>query len=259
LTNLAAATMAARKSGKSGNGPPPPATGGSAGASSEPISALEERLGHRFADPTLLKRALTHASAGNESNERLEFLGDRVLGLIVAARLYADYPGESEGGLAVRLNALVRGETCARIADAVGLAPHLIMATAESGSGGRQKNAILAGACEAIIAALYLDGGLAAATCFVLRYWNEAFATLAPELRDAKTALQEWAQSGVLTKRVQPTYAVVDRFGPDHAPMFTVEVSVPAQEPQRGEGSTKREAEQEAARRMLVTLGVWKE
>jgi ribonuclease-3 len=223
------------------------------------LAALESRLGHHFSDPALLTRALTHASISAESNERLEFVGDRVLGLIVAERLHADYPGVDEGGLAVRLNALVRRETCAKVGESLGLAPYLIMAASESGSGGRQKSAILAGACEAVIAALYLDGGLDAAKRFVLRYWDDAFATLKPELRDAKTALQEWTQSGALREKAQPVYAVRERIGPDHAPIFTVEVRIPGHEPQKGEGPTKREAEQAAARRMLARLGVWKE
>ena len=153
------------------------------------LAALEERLGYRFRNRELLKLALSHASIGTESNERLEFLGDRVLGLIVAERLYADYPDEAEGGLAVRLNALVRREACAQAGEAAGLAPYLIMAASESGSGGRRKAAILAGACEAVIAAVYLDGGMEAARRFVLNYWEELFASLKPELRDAKTAL----------------------------------------------------------------------
>ena len=223
------------------------------------MTALEERLGHRFSDSALLTRALSHASIGPDSNERLEFLGDRVLGLIVAERLYADYPDVDEGGLAVRLNTRVRGETCAKAGEAAGLAAHLIMAASESGSGGRQKGAILAGACEAVIAALYLDGGLEAARRFVLRYWDEAFATLKPELRDAKTALQEWTQSGALPAKAQPVYAVRERMGPDHAPVFTVEVRIPGHDPERGEGPSKRDAEQDAARRMLWRLGVWKQ
>src|SRR6185295_15581878 len=191
--------MAARGSGKSGSGRSRSGTTGSANSRAEhPLADIEAQLGHRFCAPSLLRRDLSHASIGSESNERLEFLGDRVLGLIVADRLYALYPNETEGGLAVRLNALVRREACARVAEAAGLAPHLIMAGAEHASGGRNKAAILAGACEAVIAALYLDGGLAAAEAFVRRYWDDAFATLSPELRDAKTALQEWAQSGVL-------------------------------------------------------------
>ena len=207
----------------------------------------------------MLTRALTHASRGGETNERLEFLGDRVLGLVVAERLHADYPGMNEGGLAVRLNALVRREACAKVGEAAGLAPHLVMASSESSSGGRGKAAILAGAAEAVIAALYLDGGLPAAKQFILRYWDESFASFAAELRDAKTALQEWAQSGALKEKVQPVYAMTERSGPDHAPLFTIEVQIPGHEPQTGEGSTKRDAEQDAARRMLTRLGVWKE
>jgi ribonuclease-3 len=221
-------------------------------------TALESQLGHRFADPALLKLALTHASRGAESNERLEFLGDRVLGLIVAERLYADHPNLDEGGMAVRLNALVRREACAKVAEAAGLAPHLIMATSESSSGGRQKAAILAGACEAVIAALYLDGGMEASKRFVLRYWDEAFSSFAPELRDAKTALQEWTQSGALKEKVQPQYAVTERSGPDHAPHFTIEVRIKGCDTVTGTGPTKRDAEQDAARRMLIQLGVWK-
>ena len=209
--------------------------------------------------PELLSLALSHASVGEESNERLEFLGDRVLGLTVAERLYADFPAESEGGLAVRLNALVRREACAKVAEAVGLAPHLIMAKAESGSGGRQKSAILSGACEAVIAAIYLDGGLEPARAFILRHWRDAFANLKPELRDAKTALQEWSQSSERADKSQPRYSVRERVGPDHSPIFTVEVRIAGQDPEAGEGPTKRDAEQDAARRLLHRLGVWTE
>ena len=178
-----------------------------------------------------------------------------MLGLIVAERLFADFPDLPEGGLAVRLNALVRGDTCAKIAEAAGLAPHLHMASSEAGSGGRQKSAILAGATEAVIAALYLDGGLEAARAFVMRYWEDAFRALDADLRDAKTALQEWAQSGALEKKLQPSYSVKSRVGPDHAPVFTVEVRIAGLEPETGEGPTKRDAEQAAARRMLTRLG----
>jgi ribonuclease-3 len=223
------------------------------------LAALEEALGHCFSDRALLKRALTHASVGAaRSNERLEFLGDRVLGLVVADRLYADFPKEEEGGLAVRLNALVRRDACARVAEAAGLAPHLIMATSESASGGRKKAALLAGACEAVIAALYLDGGFDVARKFILRYWDREFASLAVELRDAKTALQEWSQSPQ-GPRSMPAYRVASREGPDHAPSFKVEVRVGKHEPETGEGASKRDAEQDAARRMLFRLGVWTE
>ena len=228
-------------------------------SSAEAQGALETRLGYQFRDQELLRLALRHASLGEDSNERLEFLGDRILGLVVAERLFAEFPGTDEGGLAVRLNALVRREACAKAAEVVGLGPYIVMAPSEMLSGGRRKMAILANACEAVIAALYLDGGFDAARSFVLRYWDDAFDTLAPELRDAKTMLQEWTQSGILKRKVQPVYTLMGRDGPDHAPAFTVEVSVPGLEPETGHGSTKREAEQDAAKRFLVRLGEWKE
>ncbi len=157
---------------------------------------FEARLGHRFRDRELLSRALTHASANaNRSNERLEFLGDRVLGLVAAERLHDAYPEDSEGALALKFNALARRESCAKAAEAAGIADHLILANAEAGSGGRKKSAILAGACEAVIAALYIDGGMEAAKRFIDCYWAEAFSALSADMRDAKTALQEWAQS----------------------------------------------------------------
>lgn len=222
------------------------------------FAALEDRLGHRFTDRALLERALTHASLGLEaSNERLEFLGDRVLGLIVAQWLFEQFPAEMEGGLAVRLNALVRRDACAKAGFAAGLPEFLILASSEEASGGRTKAALVAGACEAVIAALYLDGGYEAAKQFVLRYWASEFAALGHDMRDAKTALQEWAQSGALPKRVQPNYKLVSRAGPDHAPVFTVTVSLPGRDSQTGEGPTKRDAEQAAARAMLLQLGIW--
>lgn len=227
-------------------------------ADSDDIAALEQRLGHHFINPDLLKLALSHSSAGAAGdNERLEFLGDRVLGVVIAAKLYADFPGEDEGGLAVRLNAMVRRDACAKVAREAGLAPHIVMASSESSSGGREKNGILAGACEAIIAALYLDGGMDAAKAFILRAWQVMFEDSVPELRDAKTVLQEWAQSGALPDKPQPRYRLTQRSGPDHAPVFMVEVELPGCAAESGEGSTKRAAEQAAARAMLVRLGLW--
>ena len=161
--------MAARASGNSGSGHKRSGTTASAATYSEGnLASLAKRLSYQFKNPELLRRALSHASAGSESNERLEFLGDRVLGLIVAERLYGEFPLETEGGLTVRLHAIVRREACARAAEAAGLAPHLIMAPGDSKSGGRNNSTILADAYEAVIAALYLDGGLEAAKGFVL-------------------------------------------------------------------------------------------
>jgi ribonuclease-3 len=224
------------------------------------LDALEQKLGHHFSDPELLRRALTHASANTvRSNERLEFLGDRVLGLIVAEKLHALYPDDAEGALALKFNNLARGAACARAAEAAGLSEHLILAGSERASGGRQKPAILSGACEAVIAALYLDGGYDAARAFVERYWGEIFETLGADMRDAKTKLQEWAQSPETMKGgrggAAPVYTLVGRQGPDHAPHFVVEAKVEGLDAERGEGGSKREAEQDAAARLLARAG----
>src|SRR5579872_1366577 len=153
--------MATRTSGNSGNGLSRSGTTGLVKSSTDAaqLEELQQRLGYRFSDTGLLALALTHSSIGPQYNERLEFLGDRVLGLIVAEKLYDEHPSDDEGRLAVRFNALVRRDACARAARLAGLAPYLIMANSESGSGGRNKSAILADTCEAVIAALYLDGG----------------------------------------------------------------------------------------------------
>jgi ribonuclease-3 len=214
---------------------------------------LTEKLGHVFKDGSLIARALTHASADAVlSNERLEFLGDRVLGLVVAEQLHAQYPGDAEGELALKLNALVRRDACAAAAEAAGLAEHVVLAASEAASGGRRKAAILAGVCESVIAALYLDGGLETARRFILRYWAGQFADLGRDMRDAKTALQEWAQARA--SREAPVYKLVGRQGPDHAPRFVVEVSIKGEGVATGEGNSKREAEQAAAATMLARI-----
>ena len=219
------------------------------------FEALEEKLGHVFADKALLRRALTHASADAAiSNERLEFLGDRVLGLVVAEKLHALYPDDPEGILALKFNALARGLACAKAAAAAGLAEHLILAQSEQVSGGRAKPAILSGACEAVIAALYLDGGLDAARAFIEKYWDGQFESLTSEMRDSKTRLQEWAQGRGRGESGAPVYALLSRKGPDHAPRFTVEVTVNGHEPATGEGNSKREAEQDAAANLLARV-----
>jgi ribonuclease-3 len=213
---------------------------------------LEESLGHVFADRKLLERALTHASASRKaSNERLEFFGDRVLGLVIAEWLFAAYPDDTEGLLALKYNALVRGETCAAAAQAAGLSPHVVMASAEADSGGRHKIAILGGVCEAVIAAIYLDAGYDAARKFILRYWQQPFAQLGEDMRDPKTMLQEWAQARSRASRGTPVYRNVSCDGPDHAPRFVVEVSIPDEGVECGEGGSKREAQQAAAKAML--------
>jgi ribonuclease-3 len=220
------------------------------------LAGLEVKLGHVFADRKLLERALTHASASSTaSNERLEFLGDRVLGLVIAEMLFRAYPEDPEGLLALKYNALVRGEACAAAAESAGLSEHMVLASSEVASGGRQKMAILGGACEALIAALYLDAGFETARNFIARHWQRAFAELGEDMRDPKTMLQEWAQSRSRAARGAPSYRLLRRDGPDHAPHFVVEVSVAGEGTASGEGRSKREAQQAAAKAMLEQLG----
>ena len=222
------------------------------------VAALERRLKHVFSDRELLDRALTHASVGDgakrvRDNEVLEFIGDRVLGLLAAERLAVLYPKAREGDLAPRLNALVSRETCARVARRMELGPALRLSGSETKTGGRDKDSILAGACEAVMAALYQDGGLEAPRAVFLAFWEEETASLgAPRPRDPKTALQEWAQG---QKKPLPAYSVINRQGPDHAPRFTVEVTVLGLEPVRAEGRSRQEAEKAAAATLLQREG----
>ncbi|MGH6887623.1 MAG: ribonuclease III [Rhizomicrobium sp.] len=215
-------------------------------------AGLEEGLGHTFSNKKLLERALTHASASRKaSNERLEFLGDRVLGLVIAEWLFATYPDDAEGLLALKYNALVRGEACAAAAESAGLSRHVVMASAEAVGGGRHTVAILGGACEAVIAAIYLDAGYEGARRFILRHWETALAQLGEDMRDPKTMLQEWAQARSRASRSAPVYRNVSRDGPDHAPRFVVEVSVANEGVERGEGGSRQEAQQAAAKAMI--------
>lgn len=217
------------------------------------IAALEARIGWTFARRDLLAEALTHSSAaegrqGAIDNERLEFLGDRVLGLVVAERLLAAAPAVAEADLALRLNALVNRQACARAARAVGLGAALTLSRSEEQSGGRDKDTILADACEALIAALYLEGGLDAARSFVVHAWGHALDAVETAARDAKTALQEWAAA----RRVDPpVYTVASRTGPDHAPVFVVRVDVQGVGGAEGTGGSKRDAERAAAAALL--------
>ena len=221
---------------------------------------LEKALGHRFKNQKLIEMALTHASmrggkVQHSDNERLEFIGDRVLGLVIAEVLSEQFPSASEGELARRYNRLVRGEACARVARAVGLGPHLILSESEAGSGGRAKGTILADAMEAILGAIFLDAGFEPARSAVRRLWasQDDQHTTSAAGPDAKSALQEWAQGKGLAL---PDYVEVSRKGPDHAPRFTSEVRIDGCAPARGEGASKRAAEQAAARALLEREGV---
>ncbi|MGF1476269.1 MAG: ribonuclease III [Geminicoccaceae bacterium] len=218
---------------------------------------LSERLGHSFSKPALLQLALTHSSlggrdAGGPNNERLEFLGDRVLGLVVAELLYELYPDDLEGALAQRQAVLVARDQLAEIAVTIGLDRHVAMASGEAVSGGRTKPSILADACEAVIGALFLDGGFEVARRFVRGQWQGPASHMASPPRDNKTALQEWAQERGLGL---PSYRVSERTGPDHAPQFVVEVALTGSAPMSGTGSSKRAAEQAAAGNLLDTIG----
>lgn len=221
------------------------------------LDKLEDRLGHVFEDRALLKQALTHASvAGKRSNERLEFLGDRVLGLVIARELIRRFPDANEGDLAVRLNQLVKQDTCARVAQSSGIGDHLILAPGERHAGGNGKAAVLGDACEAVIAALFQDGGLDTAERFILKAWKEDLSAAGSTERDPKTQLQEWAQSRGDLGRALPEYRVVDHSGPPHAPVFVVEAEVKGAGKATGEGKSKRDAERRAARALLAELGV---
>ncbi len=223
------------------------------------LDALEARIGHRFADRGLLVRALTHTSAvGNaaESYQRLEFLGDRVLALTVAGMVYRAFPRADEGELARRLNALVKRETCAEVARELKLGEAVRLGSGEAQSGGRAKSAILGDIAEALIAAIHLDAGFEVASAFVERHWSERMMTARGPLRDAKTTLQEWLQGRGLAA---PTYRQISRTGPDHDPLFTIAADLVGVEGEHGTGRSKREAEQNAATRVLVREGLWKD
>ena len=221
---------------------------------------LDARLGYQFHSRDLLKKALTHASVRQapgkrRDNERLEFLGDRVLGLAVAELLWEVYPNADEGELARDFNRLVRGRTCAAIARELDLGPLLVLSEAEADSGGRGKETILADACEAVLGAIFLEAGYETARQVVRTLWGARVGASAADATDAKSLLQEWAQGQGLDL---PAYVEVDRQGPDHAPRFTAEVRIRGRKPARGEGASKRAAEQAAASAMLAREGVLK-
>lgn len=220
------------------------------------LEQLYASLRYRFADERLLKRALTHSSARERrrsviDNERLEFLGDRVLGLVIAELLLERYAGSTEGELALLFNRLVRKEMCARIAqENLDLGSHLILGK----SGERDNATILGDACEAVLGAIFLDGGFAEARRVVRSLWENRLSEHSGIPADAKSSLQEWAQGRGLPL---PRYEERSREGPDHAPLFISEVHVEGMAPAEGSGASKRAAEQAAAEAMLLREGVW--
>jgi len=220
---------------------------------------LEERIGYRFANPPLLEHALTHISALTgarnraSSYQRLEFLGDHVLGLVVSDMLFRAFPKADEGEMSRRLADLVRKEACAEVAREIDLGAAIKLGASEVNAGGRARTAILADVCEALIGAVFVDGGYPAAAALIERLWEARMRTPARPLRDSKTMLQEWAQARGLPT---PAYREVERRGPDHDPEFRVTVELPDQAPAEGLGRSKRAAEQAAAAAMLTRAGV---
>lgn len=218
------------------------------------LRAFQGRLGHEFARPELLSQAVTHASmssANRDDNQRLEFLGDRVLGLVMAEALLAKDTGATEGQLAPRFNALVRKETCADVAREIDLGAVLRLGRSEMLSGGRRKQALLGDAIEAVIASVYMDAGFEVAKQLILRLWGARLDEVDEDARDAKTALQEWAQA---RKLQPPTYVEIGRTGPDHAPEFTIEARLGNGEAAKAVAGSKRQAEQAAAQALLTRL-----
>jgi ribonuclease-3 len=220
------------------------------------LADLETRLGYKFRDAELAARALTHLSAPAigaqgrlDSYQRLEFLGDRVLGLAVAEMLYQAFPQASEGELSMRLAALVRRETCAEVAKEWEVGPHVVLGLGEAQAGGRKKAAILSDIAESLIGAVFVEAGFEAARQLVARSWRTRMHAVEEPERDAKTAMQEWAQARALDA---PRYVEIDRSGPPHAPQFTIQVSLVGFEPAQGLASSKRAAEQAAAQAFMA-------
>ncbi len=226
------------------------------------LSGLEARIGHDFTDAALLEEALTHTSVARNTDgrivnyQRLEFLGDRVLGLMIADMLFHRYPESKEGELSRRLSELVRRETCAQVAENWDVGPHIVFGPGVARTASRANRSILADICESVIGAVYVDGGFEAARAVVESGFSEALEGSARARRDPKTALQEWIQG---RGGEPPRYELVERSGPEHAPRFTIEVIGDGLTPVRGTGTSKRAAEQDAAEKALVSLGLRKE
>jgi len=213
---------------------------------------LYHTLGYRFKDEARLREALTHPSLeGSRNYQRLEFVGDRILGLVIAEWLFDQYPDVEEGGLASRHTNMVRKETLAEVAEKMTLPGYIHMAKSAEDNGGRRKVTILADVCEAVIGAVNQDGGYDAARKMVRKFWKDYIFQESIAERDAKTRLQEWVQARQIKT---PKYVVVDRTGPAHAPFFKIEVQVNDMAPEQGAGRSKREAEQDAAAKLLTRL-----
>ncbi|MEP1441443.1 MAG: ribonuclease III [Hyphomicrobiales bacterium] len=227
------------------------------------LDTLQEALDYRFQNADLLIRAITHRSSlpggGDDpslSYQRLEFMGDRVLALVIADLLYQAFPNAEEGELARRLTGLVRKETCADVARDWNASNHVLISEAERRGGGHERDAILGDVCEAVLAAVYYDGGIEAARKLIVDNWHDRMMSWSKPLRDPKTALQEWAHG---RKLATPDYIEISRSGPDHALTFVIEVDVKGKKNARGKGASKREAQQKAAANFLLREGIWED
>ena len=215
----------------------------------KPFSELEKIIEYKFDDIHWLERALTHSSTNDPYNyQRLEFLGDRVLGLVIAGALFLEFKGENEGGLAKRHTALVQGSTCAIIGQTINISDYIIFSESERLAGGGSNENIIGDVMESLLGAIYIDGGYDAVQKVILKLWGDNIKTLEQAPQDPKTELQEWVQARGLEL---PAYEVVDRKGPDHAPVFMIELKVDGQKTVSAEGASRRQSEKNAACLML--------
>lgn len=215
----------------------------------KPIEDLQKVIQYNFKDAGLLRTALTHSSTGETYNyERLEFLGDRVLGLVIASLLFEKFPDEKEGDMAKRLASLVQGETLAKLALRISLGDFIFFSEAEAAAGGSENEHILADVMEAVIGAMYLDGGIEPCRDLILTQWEDTLYTMIKPPQHPKTAIQEWAQGQGLPL---PEYTILEQSGPDHAPVFEVKVEVRGYDEVRGTGRSRAEAEKIAAQAFM--------
>jgi ribonuclease III len=219
------------------------------------VALAEHQLQVQFTDPMLLLQALTHGSSGRKSvdYQRLEFLGDRVLGLVIAELIYIQNRSETEGQMAVRHSALVRGDQCASVGDALKIDELIIVGASEKLKGVQRTRSIIGDVVEALIGAIFLDGGLPAARAFIERHWTPLMQSAALDSKDHKTFLQEWALARALSL---PRYDIAERTGPEHQPEFTVHLRVGTHELAAGRGRSKQIAEMDAARNFLIREGL---
>ncbi len=216
------------------------------------FSALEEIIGYQFKDTHLLERALTHSSTNGDYNyQRLEFLGDRVLGLVMAHALFEEFRGENEGGLAKRHTALVQGLTCTIIGQTHHIGDYIILSDSEREAGVHLNENIISDVVESLLGAVYIDGGYDVAQKVVLKLWGDNIKTLTEAPQDPKTELQEWVQARAMEL---PSYDIIDKMGPDHAPVFVVRLSIDGFDPVEVKGPSRRQAEKTAAHAMLKLL-----